>query len=143
MFGRGARHRVKAQLAEWLAPRGLVFNEDKTRITFLEDQGVDFLGFTIRRFRNGKPLTKPSDDAFRRIRKRLSTEVKALRGANAAAAGPKEQLGTEVVSRPSSCVCRRCPDRCADVGQVSCLLAPVAQPGWLKWHNLAEMMGRA
>jgi RNA-directed DNA polymerase len=73
---------VKARLAEWLAPRGLVFNEDKTQITHL-DQGVDFLGFTIRRFRGGKLLTKPSNDALRRIRKRLSTEAKALRGANA------------------------------------------------------------
>ncbi|NHU45541.1 group II intron reverse transcriptase/maturase [Rhodococcus sp. A14] len=82
-YSRAQAEQVKAQLAEWLAPRGLVFNEDKTRITHLEDQGVDFLGFTIRRFRNGKLLTKPSDDALRRIRKRLSTEVKALRGANA------------------------------------------------------------
>ena len=40
---------VKARLAEWLAPRGLVFNEDKTQITHL-DQGVDFLGFNIRRY---------------------------------------------------------------------------------------------
>ena len=53
----------------------------KTQITHL-DEGVDFLGFNIRRFR-GKLLTKPSNDALRRIRKRLSTEVKALRGANA------------------------------------------------------------
>ncbi|WP_197487981.1 group II intron reverse transcriptase/maturase, partial [Rhodococcus sp. LB1] len=82
-YSRAQAEQVKAQLAEWLAPRGLVFNGDKTRITHLEDQGVDFLGFTIRRFRNGKLLTKPSDDALRRIRKRLSTEVKALRGANA------------------------------------------------------------
>ena len=74
---------VKERLAQWLAPRGLVFNENKTQITHL-DQGVDFLGFTIRRFRNGKKLlTKPSNDALRRIRKRLSTEAKALRGANA------------------------------------------------------------
>jgi RNA-directed DNA polymerase len=68
--------RVKARLSEWLAPRGLVFNETKTRITNF-DAGVDFLGFTIRRFR-GKLLTKPSNDALRRIRRRLSTEVKAL-----------------------------------------------------------------
>ena len=73
---------VKARLAGWLAPRGLVFNEDKTQITHL-DRGVDFLGFTIRRFANGKLLTKPSNDALRRIRGRLSAEVKALRGANA------------------------------------------------------------
>ncbi len=73
---------VKARLAEWLAPRGLVFNEDKTRITHLE-AGVDFLGFSIHRYANGKLLTKPSNDAVRRIRRRLSAEAKALRGANA------------------------------------------------------------
>jgi RNA-directed DNA polymerase len=72
---------IKAQLAGWLKPRGLVFNEDKTQITHL-DTGVDFLGFNIRRYR-GKLLTKPSKDALRRIRKRLSTEVRALRGSNA------------------------------------------------------------
>ena len=38
---------VKAQLAEWLAPRGLVFNEDKTRIVHLAE-GFDFLGFNVR-----------------------------------------------------------------------------------------------
>jgi RNA-directed DNA polymerase len=74
---------VKAALAEWLAPRGLVFNEDKTRITRLDEDGVDFLGFNIRRYANGKLLTKPSKDAVRRIRKRLSVEVRALRGSNA------------------------------------------------------------
>jgi RNA-directed DNA polymerase len=72
---------VKARLTDWLAPRGLAFNEAKTRITHL-DQGVDFLGFSIRRYR-GKLLTKPSRQALQRIRKRLSIEVKALRGANA------------------------------------------------------------
>jgi RNA-directed DNA polymerase len=72
---------VQQQLARWLEPRGLVFNQDKTRITHL-DQGVDFLGFEIRRFR-GKLLTKPSKDALRRIRRRLSDEVTALRGSNA------------------------------------------------------------
>jgi RNA-directed DNA polymerase len=79
---RAQAEQVKAALAEWLAPRGLVFNEDKTRITHL-DQGVDFLGFNIRRYPNGKLLTKPSNDAVRRIRKRLSTEVRTLRGSNA------------------------------------------------------------
>jgi RNA-directed DNA polymerase len=75
-------HQVQAGLAEWLAPRGLVFNQAKTQTTSL-DLGVDFLGFTIRRYPNGKLLTKPSNDALRRIRKRLSIEVRALRGANA------------------------------------------------------------
>jgi RNA-directed DNA polymerase len=40
---------VKARLAAWLAPRGLVFNEDKTRIVTL-DEGFDFLGFNVRRY---------------------------------------------------------------------------------------------
>jgi RNA-directed DNA polymerase len=34
---------VKARLAAWLAPRGLAFNEDKTRIVHV-DSGFDFLG---------------------------------------------------------------------------------------------------
>jgi RNA-directed DNA polymerase len=72
---------VQARLAGWLEPRGLAFNQDKTKIAHL-DQGVDFLGFEIRRF-GGKLLTKPSRDAMRQIRNRLSAEAVALRGANA------------------------------------------------------------
>ncbi len=75
---------VKARLAGWLAPRGLVFNEDKTRITHLDTEGVDFLGFSVRRY-HGKLLIKPSKAAIKRIRARLSAEMKALRGANAEA----------------------------------------------------------
>jgi RNA-directed DNA polymerase len=74
---------VKARLAQWLAPRGLAFNEDKTRVVHL-DEGVDFLGFNLRRYR-GKLLIKPSKAAVKRIRQRLSTEMRALRGANAEA----------------------------------------------------------
>lgn len=74
---------VKARIAAWLAPRGLAFNEDKTRVVHL-DEGCDFLGFHLRRHR-GKLLTKPSQAALRRIRKRLTTEMLALRGANAEA----------------------------------------------------------
>src|SRR5215204_3422463 len=44
---------TKARLAEWLAPRGLVFNDDKTKIVHLTE-GFDFLGFNVRRYRNGK-----------------------------------------------------------------------------------------
>lgn len=75
---------VKTRLAQWLVPRGLVFNEDKTRIVHLTE-GFDFLGFHIRRYANGKLIVKPSKAAVRRIRERLRTEVRALRGANAAA----------------------------------------------------------
>jgi RNA-directed DNA polymerase len=74
---------VKAKLAEWLAPRGLAFNEDKTQVVSIDD-GFDFLGFNVRRY-NGKLLIKPSVAAVKRIRERLRVEVKALRGANALA----------------------------------------------------------
>ncbi|MGV1010508.1 MAG: reverse transcriptase domain-containing protein [Dermatophilaceae bacterium] len=57
---------VKARLAGWLAPRGLTFNEGKTRTVTLDD-GFDFLGFTVRR-QSGKLLIKPSKAALRRIR---------------------------------------------------------------------------
>ena len=72
---------VKARLAAWLAPRGLVFNEDKTRIVHL-DEGLDFLGFSVRRYR-GKLLIKPSKAAVKRIKARLTAEMRALRGHNA------------------------------------------------------------
>ena len=74
---------IKAQLAEWLAPRGLAFNEDKTRVVHLDD-GFDFLGFHVRRYPNGKLLIKPSPAAVMRFRKRLRTEMRAVRGGNAA-----------------------------------------------------------
>jgi RNA-directed DNA polymerase len=73
---------VRERLAGWLEPRGLAFNEAKTRIVHLS-QGFDFLGFSIRRYPNGKLLTKPSKEAMRRIRERLSAEATVMRGANA------------------------------------------------------------
>jgi RNA-directed DNA polymerase len=75
---------VKARLAAWLAPRGLAFNEAKTRIVHLTE-GFEFLGFNLRRYRNGKLLIKPSKVAIKEFRKRLAREFRALRGANVAA----------------------------------------------------------
>jgi RNA-directed DNA polymerase len=72
---------VKARLAVWLAPRGLAFNEGKTAIVHLGD-GVDFLGFNVRRY-HGKLLIKPGKAAVKRIKARLTAEMKALRGHNA------------------------------------------------------------
>jgi RNA-directed DNA polymerase len=63
---------------------GLAFNEAKTRIVHLRE-GFDFLGFTLRRYPNGKLLIKPSATAIKRFRKRLAGEFRALRGANAEA----------------------------------------------------------
>jgi RNA-directed DNA polymerase len=75
---------VKARLAEWLAPRGLVFNEDKTQVVHVGRSGFDFLGFNVRRH-GGKLLIKPSKAAIGRIRKKLAVEMHALRGSNAQA----------------------------------------------------------
>ncbi|MGH3504740.1 MAG: group II intron reverse transcriptase/maturase [Nocardioidaceae bacterium] len=80
---RAQAEQVKARLAVWLAPRGLSFNEDKTRIVHLAE-GFDFLGFTVRRYQN-KLLITPAKAAVARFRKRLAAEVRSLRGANALA----------------------------------------------------------
>jgi RNA-directed DNA polymerase len=80
---------VKTRLAEWLAPRGLVFNEDKTQIVHIGQSGFDFLGFNIRRYRDSdrggsrsKLLIKPSAASVRRLRERLTNEMRNLRGSN-------------------------------------------------------------
>src|SRR5258708_15776432 len=62
---------VKARLAEWLEPRGLAFNEAKTRIVPLSE-GLDFLGFNLRRHHNRKLLIKPCASPIKRLRKPLS-----------------------------------------------------------------------
>ncbi|HEV2345637.1 MAG TPA: group II intron reverse transcriptase/maturase [Actinocrinis sp.] len=74
---------VKTRLTPWLAARGLAFNEDKTRVVDL-GEGFTFLGFNVRRY-GEKLLIKPSKDAVKRIKLRLATQMRALRGANAAA----------------------------------------------------------
>jgi RNA-directed DNA polymerase len=76
-------YKVKEELARWLEPRGLSFNEEKTRVAHLAE-GFDFLGFNVRRH-GDKMIIKPSKVAVKRVQKRLHDEVIALRGANAAA----------------------------------------------------------
>jgi RNA-directed DNA polymerase len=49
---------VQARLAEWLAPKGLTFNLERTTIVSL-GAGFDFLGFNVRRYRQ-KLLINPS-----------------------------------------------------------------------------------
>ncbi|MGI5288866.1 group II intron reverse transcriptase/maturase [Nonomuraea polychroma] len=75
---------IKARLAAWLAPRGLAFNEGKTRIVHLTE-GFDFLGFNVRRYHGGKLLIKPSAAALKRIRQRLREVFRAMRGATPSA----------------------------------------------------------
>jgi RNA-directed DNA polymerase len=45
---RDQAEQVKARLSAWLTPRGLIFNEDKTRIVHLQQEGCDFLGYVER-----------------------------------------------------------------------------------------------
>jgi RNA-directed DNA polymerase len=74
---------AKARLAQWLAPRGLAFNEDKTKVVHLSE-GFNFLGVNVRRY-GAKLLIKPNKAAIRRLRERLASEMRRLRGSNAAA----------------------------------------------------------
>ncbi|WP_405540950.1 group II intron reverse transcriptase/maturase [Streptomyces antimycoticus] len=71
---------VRARLVDWLNPRGLCFNEEKTKIVHLAE-GFDFLGFNVRRTK-GKLITRPSSTACKRLRERLRTEMRNLQGSN-------------------------------------------------------------
>jgi len=78
---------VQERLATWLAPKGLRFNEQKTRIGPIT-AGFDFLSFNIRRYQTkngGKVLTRPSKEALIKIRRRIKAELRALRGQPAVA----------------------------------------------------------
>lgn len=86
-YSREQAEQVKDRLAAWLAPRGLSFNEDKTKVVHVED-GFLFLGFSVRRYvdrQGGKLLIKPSQESVKRFRERLAADMRSLRGANAAA----------------------------------------------------------
>jgi RNA-directed DNA polymerase len=53
------RDQVQPLVAQFLEERGLELSHEKTRITHVEE-GFDFLGQNVRRYRCGKVLTKPS-----------------------------------------------------------------------------------
>jgi RNA-directed DNA polymerase len=75
---------VQALISAWLKERGLSLNMEKTRIGRIND-GFDFLSFNIRRYHikgGTKVLTKPSRSAIRKIRRRITGELRALRGAS-------------------------------------------------------------
>jgi RNA-directed DNA polymerase len=86
-YSREQAEQVKARLGAWLAPRGLAFNEDKTKVVHVEE-GFSFLGFHVRRYvdrQGGKLLIKPSQESVKRFRQRLTADMRSLRGTNAAA----------------------------------------------------------
>jgi RNA-directed DNA polymerase len=53
--------KVKPVISEFLKERGLELSEEKTLITHIS-QGFNFLGFNIRKYDNGKLLTKPAKE---------------------------------------------------------------------------------
>lgn len=76
---------TKEKLKVWLAERGLELNEEKTRIVSLDD-GFDFLGFNIRRYRTKtskkgeKIFIKPSKESVKTFRKKLSETFRKYDG---------------------------------------------------------------
>src|SRR6266540_1332918 len=87
-YSREQAEQVKDRLSAWLAPRGLRFNQDKTKIVHVED-GFTFLGFSVRRYvdrqGSGKLFIKPSKESVMRLRARLAADTRNLRGSNASA----------------------------------------------------------
>lgn len=56
--------KVMPAVVAFLKTRGLEFSGEKTRITHIR-HGFDFLGFNIRKYANGKLLTKPSGSSVK------------------------------------------------------------------------------
>jgi len=58
------RGQVQPLVAHFLKERGLELSHEKTQITHIEE-GFDFLGQNVRRYSNGKVLTKPSKNSVK------------------------------------------------------------------------------
>lgn len=56
---------IKLMVKEFLADRGLTLSEEKTKITHIDD-GFDFLGFNIRKYK-GNLLITPSKDKVKKL----------------------------------------------------------------------------
>src|SRR5216683_5034512 len=74
---------VKPLVADFLRVRGLELSQEKTRITHIE-QGFDFLGHNVRRYRNGKFLSKPSRQGVISFLRRIRGLIKANKAATQA-----------------------------------------------------------
>ncbi len=70
---------VRPKLEQFLAERGLALSEAKTRIVHIEE-GFNFLGFTIRRFKS-KVLTKPQKEKVQAHIRRMKEMVVEYRSA--------------------------------------------------------------
>ena len=61
---------VIPRIETFLKQRGLKLSADKTKITHVE-QGFDFLGFNVRKYRDGKLLIKPSKKSVKNFLKEI------------------------------------------------------------------------
>jgi len=66
---------VRPLVKDFLAERGLELSEEKSKIAHI-DEGFDFLGFNIRKYK-GRLLTKPSESAAAGIKRKIRGIIKA------------------------------------------------------------------
>ena len=66
--------KIKPAIENFLRDRGLELSQEKTKITNV-NQGVDFLGFNIRRY-SGKLLIKPAKSGVKRFLERIRAVIK-------------------------------------------------------------------
>jgi RNA-directed DNA polymerase len=69
---------VKPLVVAFLQKRGLRLSEEKTRVTHIKE-GFDFLGQSVRKYKNGKLLIKPSKESCTRFYKKLKQTIKQHR----------------------------------------------------------------
>ena len=68
------RDQVQPLVAHFLKERGLELSHEKTRITHVEE-GFDFLGQNVRRYRCGKVLTKPSSESVKTFLSKIQETI--------------------------------------------------------------------
>jgi RNA-directed DNA polymerase len=72
--------RVIGLVRQFMAERGLQLSEEKTVITHISE-GIDFLGWNFKKYRNGKVLTKPSKKSQQKVLEKIRTVIHNHRGA--------------------------------------------------------------
>jgi len=69
-------NKVQPAIEDFLKKRGLCLSIKKTKITHITE-GYDFLGFNVRKYPNGKVLTKPSKESIKRIKSKIRSIIKS------------------------------------------------------------------